>query len=184
MVTLVDYILLVVIVTLIILIGFVQKIQKWLTKWRRKRREQEVIKMTAVADEDIDDLVDMTETTLMGGGGGGGANGDTNTNGGNISGSKALVSSSVSTPSSSRSSFLMNTISLVIGFQTSTSIIGLPLEFYNYGAQSYQFALCMVIAPIIIAIFFVPFLYKIKSASIYDYLDDKFGPDSRRVRRI
>jgi uncharacterized sodium:solute symporter family permease YidK len=89
---------------------------------------------------------------------------------------------STTTSSTSRPSFLMNAISLVIGFQTSISIVGLPLEFYYYGFQSYQFALCMCIAPFLIALVFVPFLYKIKSASIYDYLDDKFGARSKHVK--
>ena len=68
----------------------------------------------------------------------------------------------------------LTTISLVIGFQTTISIVGLPLEFYNYSFKSMQILLCLVLSPFIIAYFFVPFLYKIKSKSLYEYLDDKF----------
>lgn len=73
-----------------------------------------------------------------------------------------------------RTNFIMLIISLVMGFQTTISIVGLPLEFYTYSFKSLQMILCLALAPIIMAYFFVPFLYKIKSASLYDYFTDKF----------
>lgn len=73
-----------------------------------------------------------------------------------------------------QTNIFLTTISLVIGFQTTISIVGLPLEFYNYSFKSMQIVLCLVLSPFIIAYFFVPILYKIKSKSLYEYLDDKF----------
>lgn len=73
-----------------------------------------------------------------------------------------------------KTNFFANAISLVIGFQTSISIVGLPVEFYYYGFKSWQINLCLVLAPFLIAKFFIPFIYKIKSDSLYEYLDDKF----------
>ena len=73
-----------------------------------------------------------------------------------------------------QTNIFLTTISLVIGFQTTISIVGLPLEFYNYSFKSMQICLCLLLAPFLIAYFFVPFLYKIKSKSLYEYLDDKF----------
>lgn len=77
-----------------------------------------------------------------------------------------------------KTNFFLNLISLVIGFQTPISIIGLPIEFYFYGFKSLQISLSTVLAPIFISFFFVPFLYKLKSKSIYDYLNDKFDTHS------
>jgi len=73
-----------------------------------------------------------------------------------------------------KTNFFANAISLVIGFQTSISIVGLPVEFYYYGFKTWQINLCLVLAPFVIAKFFIPFIYKIKSDSLYEYLDDKF----------
>ena len=77
------------------------------------------------------------------------------------------------------SNLLLNTISLVIGFQTTVSIVGLPVEFYYYGFKSLQIVFCLALAPFVIAFLFVPFLYKIRAKSLYEYLDDKF--DGRRT---
>jgi hypothetical protein len=73
-----------------------------------------------------------------------------------------------------KANFFLNLISLVVGFQTPISIVGLPIEFYFYGFKSFQITLSIILSPILISLFFVPFLYKIKSKSIYDYLNDKF----------
>jgi hypothetical protein len=70
--------------------------------------------------------------------------------------------------------FLMNSISFVVSFQTTVSIIGLPIEYYYYGFKTTQFLFSFLLGPFIIAGLFVPFLFKIKSKSIYEYLDDKF----------
>jgi Na+(H+)/acetate symporter ActP len=70
--------------------------------------------------------------------------------------------------------FFMNSVSFAISFQTIISSLGLPVEFYHYGFRTYQYTISMILGPIIIAVFFVPFIYKIKSKSLYDYLDDKF----------
>lgn len=80
-----------------------------------------------------------------------------------------------------KANFLMNAISLVIGFQSTVTLIGLPVEFYYHGFKSLQITLSIIFAPIIIAVFFVPFIYRIKSNSIYEYLDDKFN-DSKSVK--
>lgn len=82
----------------------------------------------------------------------------------------------------SKVNFFMNAISLVIGFQSSISLAGLPVEFYYYGFQSYQFCLSVLIAPVLIAFFFVPFLYNLKSKSIYEYLENKFDSGSKSVK--
>lgn len=78
--------------------------------------------------------------------------------------------------------FLMNSISLCIGFQTSITLIGLPVEFYYYGFQSFQFCFSVLLAPLLISAFFVPFLYRLKSKSIYEYLNDKFDTGSHSVK--
>lgn len=198
----IDWVILVVLVSLAILIGFIAKFQKWRVKWHERCEKKR--KLARGIDFDPEFALDVTETTLMGGaavprafnnspsstlmsGRGSGGIGIGSGNGrkhASISRSSVagLATATIPTPpATNRPSFLMNAISLVIGFQTSTSIVGLPLEFYYYGAHSYQFALCMFIAPILIALFFVPFLYKIKAASIYDYLNDKFGNGSKQV---
>jgi len=77
--------------------------------------------------------------------------------------------------------FLMNAVSLVIGFQSTVSLIGVPVEFYYHGFKSLQLALSLISGPIIIAVFFVPFIYKMRSNSVYEYLDDKFN-DSKSVK--
>ena len=77
--------------------------------------------------------------------------------------------------------FIMNALSLVIGFQSTISIIGMPVEFYYYGFKSIQLTLSILVGPVLIAVFFVPFVYKIKSNSIYEYLDDKFN-NSKSVK--
>jgi Na+/proline symporter len=74
-----------------------------------------------------------------------------------------------------KANIFLTTISLVMGFQTTISLVGLPIEFYNYSFKSMQIVLCLSLSPFIIAYFFVPFLYKIKSKSLYEYLDDKFN---------
>jgi len=84
----------------------------------------------------------------------------------------------------SKVNFLINAVSLVIGFQTTIHLIGLPEEFYHYGIQSYQLSLSMLIAPIIIALVFVPFLYELKFKSIYEYIDNKFGSGSHVVKML
>ena len=80
-----------------------------------------------------------------------------------------------------KANFFVNAISLVIGFQTPISLIGLPVEFYYHGFKALQINLSFVISPIVIALFFVPFIYRIKSNSVYEYLDDKFN-DSKSVK--
>lgn len=70
--------------------------------------------------------------------------------------------------------FLMNSISIVISFQTAISTLGMPVEFYFYGFKTFQYTLSFVFAALIVAVFFVPLVYRIKSRSIYEYLDDKF----------
>lgn len=77
-------------------------------------------------------------------------------------------------PSPKTTSFLFNSISLVIGFQSTISVIGLPVEFYFYGFKSLQMTFSVLLGPVIVAYIFVPFIYKIKSNSIYEYLEDKF----------
>lgn len=219
---LIDYILVVVIIIVTILIGFVPKIKKYLSKIKFKMRTKERHKLHNQQQQQqqqnlIDDgtgdhmlnkelsmdefylyemdlsesnigpiaATDAKNTT---------ASTSTYTNGNSLkykSLNGAMPSATASTfgrsatttadTASSKPSFFINSISLVIGFQTTISIVGLPVEFYYYGFESYQFTLCMVIAPILIALYFVPFLYKIKSKSIYEYLDDKFG-GSRSVK--
>lgn len=80
-----------------------------------------------------------------------------------------------------KANFFVNAISLVIGFQSTISLIGIPVEFYYHGFKSLQITLSFIAAPIIIAVFFVPFIYRIKSHSVYEYLDDKFN-DSKSVK--
>lgn len=222
----IDWVILVVLVSLAILIGFIAKFQKWRVKWHERCEKKRKLARRIDLDPDGEFALDVTETTLMAAAAAAAAanaNGNNTTSNGLLvgpRGSRTANLADMSSPSStllsaagglggttkqhksvsmssgagitgtsssngpSRPSFVMNAISLVIGFQTSTSIVGLPLEFYYYGAHSYQFALCMFVAPILIAFFFVPFLYKIKSASIYDYLEDKFGHGSRQVSII
>ena len=196
----IDWVILVVLVSLAILIGFIAKFQKWRVKWHERCEKK--CKLARGIDFDPEFALDVTETTLMGaaprasraftnspsstlmsgrGSGVGNVNGRKHTSISRSSGTGLAATIPTTPTTTNRPSFLMNAISLVIGFQTSTSIVGLPLEFYYYGAHSYQFALCMFIAPILIALFFVPFLYKIKAASIYDYLNDKFGNGSKQV---
>ena len=102
-------------------------------------------------------------------------------NGNNIKSSPSIHNNTVTTNGTPvntnqepKTNFFLNLISLVVGFQTPISIVGLPIEFYFYGFKSLQITLSIILAPILISIFFVPFLYKIKSRSIYDYLNDKF----------
>jgi len=171
----IDCVILVVLVSLAILIGFISKFEKWRVKWHERCEKKKKLARRIELDPDGEFALDVTETTLMGA-----ANGQANSNLADLSPS-STATQGAKNPEANGPSFIMNAISLVIGFQTSTSIVGLPLEFYYYGARSYQFALCMFIAPILIALFFVPFLYKIKSASIYDYLDGKFGQGSKQV---
>jgi Na+(H+)/acetate symporter ActP len=80
-------------------------------------------------------------------------------------------------------SFLMNSVSFAISFQTIITSLGVPAEFYHYGFKTYQYSLCVTLAPFIIAFLFVPFLYKLESKSLYDYLDDKFD-GSMAVKRF
>lgn len=80
-----------------------------------------------------------------------------------------------------KANFFINAISLVIGFQSTISLIGIPVEFYYHGFKSLQITLSFVAAPVIIAVFFVPFIYRIKGHSVYEYLDDKFN-DSKSVK--
>ena len=56
--------------------------------------------------------------------------------------------------------FLMNAISLAIGFQSNISLIGLPLEFYRHGFKTMQITLSLIAGPIVIAVFFIPFIYR------------------------
>ncbi len=79
--------------------------------------------------------------------------------------------------------FLMNAISLVVGFQSNITLIGLPVEFYRYGFKSLQLTLSLVLGPILIAAFFIPFIFRIQSASVYAYLDNKFN-GSRSVKSL
>ena len=81
--------------------------------------------------------------------------------------------------------FFLNAISLVVGFQSVLHVVGLPVEFYYHGFQSFQYMLSFIVAPVIISIFLVPFIYKLKSKSINEYLDDKFdGHKSVKVMAL
>jgi Na+/proline symporter len=71
-------------------------------------------------------------------------------------------------------SFFMNSVSFAISFQTIITSLGVPAEFYYYGLKTYQYSLIMILPPIVIATVCVPFLHKLKSKSLYDYLTDKF----------
>lgn len=178
----IDWAILVVLVSLAILVGFVTKVGKWRAKWRERyeRKRKLARRIELDPDGELDDFVSMNETTLIGAKPAAQQVDHLSPSSTATTNQQTSINAN-SAADSKRPSFLINAISLVIGFQTSTSIVGLPLEFYYYGARSYQFALCMVVAPILIALFFVPFLYKIKSASIYEYLEDKFGPSSNQV---
>jgi hypothetical protein len=181
----IDWAILVVLVSLAILVGFVTKVGKWRAKWRERyeRKRKLARRIELDPDGELDDFVSMNETTLIGAKPSAQQVDHLSPSSTATTNQQTSINAN-SAADSKRPSFLINAISLVIGFQTSTSIVGLPLEFYYYGARSYQFALCMFVAPILIALFFVPFLYKIKSASIYEYLEDKFGSSSNQVINI
>jgi hypothetical protein len=78
--------------------------------------------------------------------------------------------------------FLANAISLLVSVQTVITALGMPVEFYYFGWRSFQYTLSFVFAVALIAVFVVPFVHKIKSRSIYEYLEDKFGEDDRSVK--
>ena len=182
MLKLVDVFVFFFLVILAILIGFIAKLKKWRVKWKdHSEKKRNLVQRIDELDGELDlDEIEVTETDLI--------NQVTSNNSKLVSHSPSVkvfkagyISKKNGEITIHKPSFLINAISLVIGFQTSTSIVGLPLEFYYYGARSYQFALCVLVSPIIISMFFIPFLYKLKTASIYDYLDDKFAVGSKKV---
>lgn len=156
-----------VILTLSILIGFIPKIIK---SWQQCRRKS-AIKKSKQNFRNINDLDDYDEDLYVM----------------ELEKDEYEISNTHMNPESfdengkPKANFLMNAISLVISFQSTITLIGLPVEFYYHGFKSLQITLSIIIAPIIIAVFFVPFIYRIKSNSIYEYLDDKFN-DSKSVK--
>jgi hypothetical protein len=71
-------------------------------------------------------------------------------------------------------SFFVNAISLMVSVQTAITVLGMPVEFYYYGFRSFQYVLSFTFAVLVTAALFVPFVYRIKSTSVYEYLEDKF----------
>lgn len=65
----VDFIILIVLVSLFILVGFVAKIEKWRTKWRQRcDRKRKLAQRIDELDDAFDDLLDAVtaETNLAG----------------------------------------------------------------------------------------------------------------------
>jgi len=86
-----------------------------------------------------------------------------------------LTTKTATTPfESSKVNFLINAVSLVVSFQAYFFINFSSSYHQLFALNSFQLCLSVLIAPILISLLFVPFLWKLKAKSIYEYIDDKF----------
>ena len=164
MFSLIDSLIVLVIFVISILVGFAPKCLNWIKNKRKLaeiKKNKKLMRQINIYDDDDEEEEIYLELEL--------GNSMSSTN------SKSPKSSIVEEPNEPKVNFFMNAISLVTGFQSTISIIGLPVEFYYYGFSSLQFTLCLLMAPLVISVFFVPFIYEMKSKSIYEYLDNKFN---------
>jgi hypothetical protein len=79
-------------------------------------------------------------------------------------------------------SVILNSFHLALSFFSSIFILGIPIEFFFYGFKSLQYSFHLFFASLFIAYFLVPFLYKIKSNNIFDYLEGKFDTNNNNVK--
>ncbi|OWF49523.1 Sodium-coupled monocarboxylate transporter 1 [Mizuhopecten yessoensis] len=77
-------------------------------------------------------------------------------------------------------SFCPVAISLLVTFQSGISLLGLPVEIYQYGTQIYLGIIGLVTGYILVAVLFVPVLHPLQLTSVYEYLELRF--QSRAVR--
>ncbi|XP_069102987.1 sodium-coupled monocarboxylate transporter 1-like [Argopecten irradians] len=79
-----------------------------------------------------------------------------------------------------RLSFCPVAVSLLVTFQSGISLLGLPVEIYQYGTQIYMGIIGLVAGYILVAVFFVPVFHPLQLTSVYEYLEMRF--QSRAVR--
>ncbi|XP_060072989.1 sodium-dependent multivitamin transporter-like [Ylistrum balloti] len=77
-------------------------------------------------------------------------------------------------------SFCPVAISLMVTFQSGISLLGLPVEIYQYGTQIYLGIIGLVTGYALVAMFFVPVFHPLQLTSVYEYLEMRF--QSRAVR--
>ena len=192
MLKLVDIFLIIFIVIISILVGFFPKILNRLKRCRSARTKQPKpsldIELEELDSNEIEEEIRLTKFYM-------------HSSSDNLNNDKTIINQNPSKTSKSvgknnvnhRSkqtstsvkppNFFMNAISIVISFQTAITTLGMPVEFYYFGWKTFQYTLSFAFAALVIAIFFVPIIYKIKSKSIYEYLDDKFD-GSRAVKNL
>jgi len=74
--------------------------------------------------------------------------------------------------------------SLMASFMSAITLLGVTQENYTYGTQFVLINLAYVISTPVAAYIFLPVFYKLKSPSVYKYLEDRFGRVARTVASI
>ncbi|XP_033757467.1 LOW QUALITY PROTEIN: sodium-coupled monocarboxylate transporter 1-like [Pecten maximus] len=77
-------------------------------------------------------------------------------------------------------SFCPIAVSLLVTFQSGISLLGLPVEIYQYGTQISMGIIGLVTGYVLVAVFFVPVFHPLQLTSVYEYLEIRF--QSRAVR--
>ena len=81
-----------------------------------------------------------------------------------------------------RLSFGPVTLSIVLSFMSSISLIATPNETYFYGAQFIVYHIATALGKLISASIFVPMLYELDITRVFEYFDQRFG--SKVLRRL
>ncbi|XP_014257533.1 sodium-coupled monocarboxylate transporter 1-like [Cimex lectularius] len=72
-------------------------------------------------------------------------------------------------------------MSLIASFISGITLLGIPSETYVYGTQLYAINVAIVIAAVLLNIFYLPVIYKLESTSIFEYLERRFNHTVRSL---
>nr|CAH0112700.1 unnamed protein product [Daphnia galeata] len=81
-------------------------------------------------------------------------------------------------------SFIPVAFSLMASFMSSITLLGVSSENYVYGTQFVVINLAYIIGTPLAAYFYLPVFYKLQNASVYKYLELRFGVATRLVASI
>lgn len=74
--------------------------------------------------------------------------------------------------------------SLMASFMSAITLLGVSMEMYQYGTQFVVINLAYVLATPIVTHYILPVFYRLKTASVFEYLETRFGYSTRLIASL